>query len=317
MQPLYPDIRPYAEHRIAVDPPHELYVEESGNPNGIPVLYVHGGPGSGVEPRNRCLFDPEQYRIILYDQRGAGRSTPHAELEGNDTMALVADMERIREALGIDRWLLFGGSWGSTLSLVYAQEHPGRVRGMILRGIFLCRQQDLDWLYQNGASRLFPDFWAEFVAHVPEAEHGDILGAYHRILTGSNELARMSAAKAWCLWEARIATLRPNHDVVEHLSEPHVALGMACIAAHYFVNQGFLAPNQILERMDRIRDIQAIVVHGRYDMVCPIDNAFALCADWPEAQLQIIRDAGHSLAEVGITDALVRATQSMARQLSA
>jgi len=300
-----------------VEPPHRLYVEESGNPNGIPVVYIHGGPGSGVEPKNRCFFDPDQYRIILYDQRGAGRSIPHAELQGNDTAALVDDLERIREFLRVERWMIFGGSWGSTLALVYAQTHPGRVRAMILRGISLCRPQDLSWLYQEGASRLFPDYWKDYLAPIPLAERDDCLKAYYRILTGSNELARMAAAKAWCLWEARIATLRPNHDIVEHLSEPHVALGMARIATHFFINQGFLEPGQILSRMDALRDIQGIIVHGRYDLICPIDNAFALRDAWPGSQLNIIRGAGHSVAEPAITDALVRATQSLARQLSA
>lgn len=316
MQPLYPEIRPYAEHRVAVDSVHELFVEESGNPSGIPVLYVHGGPGAGCADRDRCYFDPEKYRIVLFDQRGAGRSRPHAELVNNNTAALIDDIEQIRKKLGIDAWVLFGGSWGSTLSLVYAQAHPGRVSALILRGVSLCRERDIRWFFQEGASRLFPDAWTDFVGIVPELERDDILRAYHRLLTGDNELARMAAAKAWCLWDARCATLRPNHDVLDHLSEPHLALGMARVAAHYFFNKGFLNKNQILAAMSRIARIPGIVVHGRFDVICPIDNAFALVEKWPQAELQIIRDAGHSSSELGIIDALVRATQAISRRLS-
>jgi proline iminopeptidase len=312
MLTLYPEIKPSRIHRLAVDPPHELYVEESGNPDGIPVVFVHGGPGAGCQPANRCFFDPDAYRIILFDQRGAGRSTPHAELAGNDTQALVGDMERIREFLGIERWVLFGGSWGSTLSLAYAESFPQRVQAMILRGIFLCREQDLRWFLQDGASRIFPDYWREFVEHVPAAERGDLIGAYHRVLSGSNEIARMAAAKAWSLWEGQCATLRPNHDLVEHFTDPHIALALARIEAHYFVNQGFLAQDQLLRDAARLRDIPGYIIHGRYDMICPVDNAFALHAAWPDAELQIVRDAGHSAAEPGIIDALVRATREIA-----
>ena len=229
MLPLYPEIRPYAVRRLAVGSPHELYIEECGNPDGIPVLFLHGGPGAGCQTQDRRFFDPEQYRMVLFDQRGAGRSTPHAELQGNDTSALIADIEAIRQELSLKSVVLFGGSWGTTLSLIYAQAYPEHVRAMILRGIFLCRQADIDWLYVAGASRLFPDYWADFVAQVPESKRENLIDNYCRLLTGDNELARMSAAKAWCLWEARCATLRPNHDIVDHLSVPHVALGMARI----------------------------------------------------------------------------------------
>lgn len=317
MQPLYPEIRPYAARRLAVDSPHELYVEECGNPDGIPILFVHGGPGSGCDAQSRCFFDPEQYRIVLFDQRGAGRSTPHAELRNNHTAALVGDMERIRDALQIESWVLFGGSWGTTLSLIYAQKYPRLVRAMILRGIFLCRPEDISWLYQGGASRLFPDYWAEFVGQVPQAEPDKLVEAYYGLLTGDNELARMSAAKAWCLWEARCSTLKPNNNIVDHMSEPHVALSMARIAAHYFTNGCFLEDGQILSRMTSIAEIPGVIIHGRYDVICPVDNAFTLSAAWPMAELQIIRDAGHSETEPGITDALVRATKSLARELTA
>lgn len=312
---LYPEIKPYATCQIAVDAPHVIHVEECGNPGGIPVLFVHGGPGAGCEAYNRRFFDPDLYRIILFDQRGAGRSQPHAELEGNTTQALVQDMETIREQLGVEQWVVFGGSWGSTLGLIYAEAHPTRVLGLILRGIFLCRAQDLQWFYQEGASRIFPEYWEDYLAPIPEAERGDLLHAYHRRLTGQNELARMSAAKAWSLWEARCATLRPNQGVEEHFSDPHIALALARIEAHYFVNGIFLEENQILEQASRLAGIPGTIIHGRYDMICPADNALALDRAWPDAELRIVRDAGHSTTEPGIIDALVRATREMAAHL--
>jgi proline iminopeptidase len=317
MPSLYPDIKPYATRRLKVEAPHELHVEECGVPDGIPVLFVHGGPGGGCTPKHRCFFDPMQYRIVLFDQRGCGRSSPHAELRGNDTDALIGDIEAIRTALGIDRWLLFGGSWGSTLSLVYAERYPERVLGLILRGIFLCRRQDLLWFYQDGASHVFPDYWQQFIAPVPVAERGDMMNAYYRLLTGSNELARMGAAKAWSGWEAACATLRPDPQLVEQFTEPRMAVALARIEAHYFINDAFLRPNQIIEDAHRLRGIPGVIVHGRYDMVCPFDNAHALHEAWPESELQIIRDAGHSAMEPGITDALVRATDRFARQFKA
>lgn len=312
---LYPEIKPYATCQIAVDAPHLIHVEECGNPGGIPVLFVHGGPGAGCEAYNRRFFDPDLYRIILFDQRGAGRSQPHAELEGNTTQALVQDMETIREQLGVEQWVVFGGSWGSTLGLIYAEAHPTRVLGLILRGIFLCRAQDLQWFYQEGASRIFPEYWEDYLAPIPEAERDDLLHAYHRRLTGQNELARMSAAKAWSLWEARCATLRPNQGVEEHFSDPHIALALARIEAHYFVNGIFLEENQILEQASRLAGIPGTIIHGRYDMICPADNALALDRAWPDAELRIVRDAGHSTTEPGIIDALVRATREMAAHL--
>lgn len=312
MLTLFPDIKPYATHEIAVDPPHLLYVEESGNPDGLPVVFLHGGPGAGSQPGHRCFFDPARYRIVVFDQRGAGRSVPHANLEGNNTQALVADIERIREFLQIDRWVVFGGSWGSTLGLVYAETHPDRVVSLILRGIFLCRPEDIHWFYQHGASRIFPDYWEEYLEPIPVEERGDLLHAYHRMLTGDNEIARMHAAKAWSIWEGRCSTLRPNHDVTEHFGDPHVALAMARIESHYFVNDSFLSPNQIIANAFRLEDIPGVIVHGRYDVVCPVDNAFALHEAWPGAELQIVRDAGHSAFEPGIIDALIRATEKVA-----
>ena len=315
MLTFYPEIKPYKRHRLAVKPPHQLYVDESGSPEGIPVLFVHGGPGAGCGRYDRRYFDPELYRIILFDQRGAGRSTPHASLEDNSTQQLVADMEAIREALGVDRWVLFGGSWGSTLSLVYAETHPERVLGLILRGIFLCRPKELQWFYQGGAAHIFPDYWEDFLQPIEPGDRSDLIQAYHQRLTGENDLLKMAAAKAWSLWEGRCATLRPNHEVVESFSKPHRALALACIEAHYFVNKAFLEEDQILRDAHRLSGIPGVIVHGRYDMVCPLDNAFALQQVWPEAELQIIRESGHSATEPGTVDALLRAVEDMARRL--
>jgi proline iminopeptidase len=311
MRTLFPDIKPYATHRLAVEEPHQLYVEESGNPEGIPVLFIHGGPGAGCEDYHRRFFDAERFRIILMDQRGAGRSTPLAELVNNSTDRLVADIETLREFLGIDQWLLFGGSWGSTLSLVYAQAHPQRVTGMVLRGIFLCRPEDIHWFYQNGASRVFPDYWEDYLAQIPQHERGDMVPAYYKRLTSRNELEQIQAAKAWSIWEGRCATLHPNPDVVEHFGHPHVAIALARIECHYFMNQSFLEPDQIVRDAHKLANIPAVIVHGRYDMVCPLDNALALSRAWPQADLQIIRAAGHSASEPAIVDALMRAVESV------
>ena len=316
MASLYPPIQPYATHSLAVAPPHVLYLEECGNPDGLPVLFVHGGPGAGCEPWHRRFFDPEQYRIILFDQRGAGRSTPHAELEGNTTADLVADMEAIREHLGVERWVLFGGSWGSTLSLVYAETHPERVLGLILRGIFLCRPEEIRWFYQEGASRIFPDHWEDFLRPIPAAERGDLLHAYYRRLTGEDEVARMAAAKAWSLWEGRTATLRPRRAVIDHFADPHTALALARIEAHYFVHGAFLEPNQILRDAQRLAGIPGLVVQGRYDIICPLQSAWELHRAWPRAELQIVPDAGHAASEPGTVDALVKATRRMRREVT-
>lgn len=315
MQLLFPEISPYATTRIKADPPHEIYVEECGNPKGIPVLFVHGGPGAGCEPSHRQYFNPTKYRIVLFDQRGAGRSTPHACLEQNSTPQLVEDMERIRRQLGIDRWVLFGGSWGSTLSLVYAETHPERVLGLILRGIFLCRPWEIQWFYQEGANHIFPDYWEDFIAPISAAERHDLLHAHYRRLTSSDETVRMASARAWSVWEGRTVTLTPNQKVVDFFSSPHTALSLARIEAHYFVNNIFLETDQILRDAHRLRDIPGVIVHGRYDIVCPLQNAFDLHKVWPQARLKIIADAGHSASEPGIRAALVEATEEMAARL--
>ena len=315
MQTLYPQIKPYARHDLAVDETHTLYVDESGSPEGLPVVFIHGGPGAGCDAASRCYFDPNLYRIVTFDQRGCGRSTPHASLENNTTWDLVADLERIRQHLGIDKWVLFGGSWGSTLSLAYAQTHPERVHALILRGIFLCRPQEFQWFYQEGASRLFPDYWQDYLAPIPQEEQGDLMQAFYKRLTGADQIAQMHAAKAWSCWEGRTATLRPNPQVVERFAESHRALSIARIECHYFVNGAFLEPDQLLRDMPKIAHLPGIIVHGRYDVICPLDNAWALHQAWPNSELQIIREAGHAAAEPGITDALVRAADQTARRL--
>lgn len=315
MYKLYPEIKPYATHRLAVDKPHQLHIEECGNPDGLPVAFVHGGPGAGCEPYHRRFFDPNVYRIILFDQRGCGRSTPHAELVGNTTQALVADMEVIRQHLKIDKWVVFGGSWGSTLGLVYAQTHPQAVLGLILRGIFLCGRREIHWFYQDGASRIFPDYWEDFLRPIPEAERGDLVRAYYKRLVGDDEVARMAAAKAWSLWEGRAATLQLSKSVVDHFAKPSTALSLARIECHYFMHDSFLEADQILRNAHRLADIPAIIVHGRYDIVCPVENAWALHRAWPQATLKIIADTGHSASEPGITDALIKATMTLSHRL--
>ncbi len=314
---LFPPITPYATHRLKVDAVHELYIEECGNPNGIPVCFVHGGPGAGCEEMQRRFFDPNVYRVILFDQRGAGRSTPHACLDANTTPHLVADMELIRAHLAVERWMLFGGSWGSTLSLAYAQAHPQHVRALVLRGIFLCRSWEIQWFYQNGAHRMFPDHWQEFIAPIPEAERHHLLQAHYKRLTGDDEVARMASAKAWSLWEGRAATLLPNQHVLDFFSSPHVALSLARIEAHYFAHDSFLAPEQLINNAYRLNHIPGVIVHGRYDVVCPLQNAWELHRAWRGSRLEIIPDAGHSAAEPGITSALIKATIDMATALAA
>jgi proline iminopeptidase len=308
MQSLFAPIEPYATQTLAVGDGHQLYIEECGNPRGLPVVFVHGGPGAGCEIYHRQFFDPAIYRIVLFDQRGCGRSQPHADLTGNTTQNLVADMELIRAQLAIDRWVVFGGSWGSTLGLVYAQSHPERVLGLILRGIFLCRPRDIHWFYQEGASALLPDYWAEYLDMIPLEERDDMVSAYYRRLTGSDEVARMAAAKAWSLWEGRSSTLLPKDAVVHHFASPSTALSLARIECHYFMHDSFLRPGQIIDDARRLRDIPGVIVHGRYDVVCPLEQAWELHRAWPQARLEVIPDAGHSATEPGIVDALVTAT---------
>ena len=316
MRTLYPAIEPYRRHTIEVEQPHRIYVEECGNPNGIPVLFVHGGPGGACEPGHRQFFNPDLYRIILFDQRGCGRSSPHAELRGNNTQALLSDIETIRGLLRVERWLVFGGSWGSTLGLIYAQTFPGRVSGLVLRGVFLCREQDISWFYQNGASRLFPDYWQDFVAQGRPENRDELINADYALLTGDDEVSRLAAAKAWSVWEGRTSTLHSKPDLLRRFGDSHVALSMARIECHYFVHQAFIQPNQILDRVDCLQGIPGVIVHGRYDVVCPLDQAYALHQVWPESRLSIIPAAGHSASDPAVADALIRATDGFAERLA-
>jgi proline iminopeptidase len=312
MRELFPPLEPLASYRLRVQAPHEIYIEECGNAAGLPVLFVHGGPGGGCTTDNRRFFDPSRYRIVLFDQRGCGRSRPHAELEHNTTQALVQDMEHIRETLGIERWVVFGGSWGSTLALVYAEAHPQRVMALILRGIFLVTAAELNWFYQDGIQHLFPDHFEEFVTPIPMAERKDLIRAYYRRLTSDDVATRRSTAEVWSLFEARCSTLMPSESVVDHFSEPDVAMAIARIESHYFVHDCFLAPNQIIRDAPRIRKIPGVIVQGRYDVVCPASAAWQLHKAWPTAQFRLIPDAGHASSEPGICSALVEATDEFA-----
>jgi len=313
MLTLYPAIKPYAEHNLKVDTQHTLFIEECGEPSGIPILVLHGGPGAGCDPDQRRFFDPERYRIILFDQRGCGRSTPHRCLENNTTADLINDIEKIREHLKVSKWILFGGSWGATLALLYAQAYPSKIMAMVLRGVFLGRKSELDWLYQEGGvSKFFPDHWQQFLAHVPNRRRDNMVKAYYDILNGPDELQHMAVAKSWGLWEAECSTLEVNPDNEKRFTNPHFALGIAAIELHYFVNKLFIEENEILLNMAKIAHIPGVIVHGRYDMVCPLDNSYALSQVWPEAKLEIIRHAGHAASEPAITCALVQATNELA-----
>ena len=271
--------------------------------------------GAGCGSSHRRFFDPARYRIVLFDQRGSGRSRPHAGLQHNRTQDLVEDIERVRELLGIDRWLVFGGSWGSTLGLAYAETYPQRVTALVLRGIFLCRPWEIDWFYQQGASWIFPDHWQAFLAPIPKAEHGDLLHAYHQRLTGDQKAVKLEAAIAWSIWEARCATLLPNAEIRANFADAHTALSLARIECHYFVNQAFLEPDQLLRDAARLQDIPGVIVHGRYDLICPLQSAWELHQAWPQADFQIIPDAGHAAFEPGIAKALVAATDRFADAL--
>jgi proline iminopeptidase len=309
----YPPIEPFDTGYLAVGDGHEVYYEQSGNPNGKPALFVHGGPGGGGDVNARRFFDPDRYRIVVFDQRGSGRSQPHASLEANTTWHLVADMERLRGHLGLQRWLVFGGSWGSTLALAYAETHPQSVSELVLRGIFLLRQLELTWFYQFGASLLFPDQWQRFLEPIPPAERHDLLGAFHRRLRSPDAAERLEAARAWSIWEGATSSLLPNPKREDQFGAPEFALALARIEAHYFVNRGFFShENQLLDGVERIRAIPGVIVHGRYDVVCPIDTAFELHRRWPEADFRIVRDAGHSAFEPGITSELIAATDRFA-----
>jgi proline iminopeptidase len=310
---LFPPIEPFRSGRLAVTDGHELYFEEAGNPHGIPVVILHGGPGGGCNPTMRRFHDPRRFRIVLFDQRGCGRSTPHAALTANTTWDLVADIERLRRHLGIERWHVMGGSWGSTLALAYAETCPEPVLSLLLRGVFLLRSAEIAWFYQEGCNWLFPDAYEAFAAPIPELERYDMVSAYYRRLTDPDPATRLHAARAWSTYEGATLSLIQDPDRVRMFASDRYALAFARIECHYFVNRGFFdRDDQILAHLHRIRNIPAVIVHGRYDVVTPLKNAWDLKAGWPEADLRIVADAGHAMTEVGIVEELVAAAARLA-----
>ncbi|CAN5705145.1 prolyl aminopeptidase [soil metagenome] len=313
MRTLYPEIQPYDTGTLALDGRHTLYYEQCGNPGGTPVVLLHGGPGGGCSDKMRRFHDPRKYRIVLFDQRGAGRSTPHADLVDNTTWHLVDDIEQLRGHLGIDTWQVFGGSWGSTLALAYAQRHPGQVSELVLRGIFMLRRWELAWFYQEGTSRLFPDAWQHYIGAIPPAERHDLIAAFHRRLTSDDASTQLAAARAWSVWEGATSFLHVDTDFVSGHEDAKFALAFARIENHYFVNGGFFeVEDQLLRDADRIAEIPGVIVHGRYDVVCPLQSAWDLHQAWPKAELVITPGSGHSAFEVENIDALVRATDGFA-----
>jgi len=317
MRDLYPPIEPFASDRLAVSDLHTVYYEQVGDPAGIPAVFLHGGPGGGLDAGYRRYFDPARWHLTLFDQRGSGQSTPYADLRANTTWDLVADIERLRVHLGVERWLVFGGSWGSTLALAYAQTHPERVTGLILRGIFLLRRKELLWFYQEGASWLFPDAWDKFLAPIPAVERGDLMSAYHRRLTSDDPAVRAEAAKAWSIWEGSTSRLHVDPAYIDHYGDDRFAEAFARIEAHYFVNGGFLrSDTQLLDDASRIAHIPGVIVQGRYDVVCPMASAWELHRRWPASELVVVPDAGHSIKEPGVASALVDATDAFATRLA-
>jgi len=313
MRDLYAVVDPYATGKLKVSELHTLYYEEVGNPNGKPAVFLHGGPGGGIDPVYRQYFDPQQWRLILFDQRGCGQSTPHAELRDNTTWDLVSDIEVLRQHLGIDRWVVFGGSWGSTLALAYSQTHPEACQGLILRGIFMLRSQELHWFYQSGASNLFPEAWQAYLQPIPLAERHDLITAYYQRLTCEDPAIQLEAAKAWSIWEATTSKLIPDPDLQEKCGEDTFATAFARIECHYFMNKGFLdTEDQLLRGCDRIQHLPIVIVQGRYDVVCPTISAWELHQCLPNSELLIIADAGHSITEPGIRSALIAATDRFA-----
>lgn len=315
LRSLYPPIEPYASGLLDVGDGHSVYWERCGTPGGIPAVFLHGGPGGGCGPSHRRLFDPARYDILLFDQRGCGRSEPHAELEANTTWHLVADIERLRAHCGFDTWLVFGGSWGSTLALAYAETHPDRTSALVLRGIFLVRQAELGWYYQEGASWLFPDKWEGFLAPIPEAEQDDLVSAYRRRLVGDDESAKIVAARAWSRWEGETITLLPDPATAGGFVQDRFALAFARIENHYFVHKGWLDEGQLLRDAGRLKDIPGVIVQGRYDTATPVRSAWDLHRAWPEADFHLIDNAGHAFSEPGILDRLIRATDDFAERL--
>ena len=313
MRDLYPPIEPYNEGKLKVSQLHTIHYEESGNAAGKPVVFLHGGPGGGISPMYRQYFDPGKWRIIIFDQRGCGQSTPYAELTENTTWDLVEDIEKLRQHLKIEQWVVFGGSWGSTLALAYSQTHPDSCKGLILRGIFMLRPSEIRWFYQEGANYIYPDAWQEYLKPIPPAERDDLLSAFYRRLTSEDRQVRLEAARAWAVWEASTSKLIPSQASKERFSLAEFAEAFARIECHYFVNRGFFTrENQLLENIDRIRHLPGVIVQGRYDVVCPMITAWELHQVWQEAELIVIPDAGHSVSEPGIKDALIGASDRFA-----
>ena len=309
MKQLYPKIEPYNQFDLKVSDLHTIHVEESGNINGKPVIFLHGGPGGGIEPVYRQYFDPEKWRIIVFDQRGCGQSTPHAELQENTTWDLIADIEKIRQHLEIDKWVVFGGSWGSTLSLSYAITHPDRCKALVLRGIFMIRKKEINWFYQDGTSNIYPDAWEHYLRPIPEDERHDLVAAYYKRLTSNDDSVRIEAAKAWSIWEASTSKLIQSEESIHAFEDAKVAEAFARIECHYFTNRGFFDTDEwLLENVDKIRHIPTVIVQGRYDVVCPMVSAWELHRAFPEADFEIVQDAGHSMTEKGIAAKLVEYT---------
>ncbi|MBL8143195.1 MAG: prolyl aminopeptidase [Acidobacteria bacterium] len=314
LRELFPETTPYNTGMLPVSALHTIYYEECGNPRGKPIVFLHGGPGGGIDPVYRRYFDPKVWRIVLHDQRGCGKSTPFSELRENTTWDLVADIETLREHLGIDRWVVFGGSWGSTLALAYAQTHPAKCKALVLRGIFMLRRSELLWFYQEGASHIFPDAWEEYLAPIPPRERGDMMQAYYKRLTSKDRRVRLRAARAWSVWEGTTSKLFVDPKVVKRFGGGKFADAFARIEAHYFVNRGFFdRDDQLLRGAKKIRHIPGVIVQGRYDVVCPMRSAWDLHRAWPEAKLVVVGDAGHSMTEVGIRSALIEETARFAR----
>lgn len=314
MLPLYPDIKPYKKQHIKIDNIHKIYVEETGNPDGIPVIHCHGGPGGQSNKILRRILDPEHFRIILFDQRGCGLSTPSHCLEANTTQDLIADIEVIRDLLQINKFYLAGGGWGSTLSLLYAQQNPEKIEGLILWSICLLRQKDIDWIYNHGLNKFFPECWQDFINIIPATEHDNIIAAYHRRLTGNDDFIKMQCAKRWAAWEAQCATLHFSKDILNNYTDLRIALNLALMSSYYFQNKVFLDENQILNNIDSLKNTYIKIIHGRYDMLSPLENAYLVYKQCPRAELQVIRDAGHAVVELGIVDALVKAGQDIIRK---
>lgn len=312
LRTLYPPIEPYASGMLDVGDGHSVYWERCGTPGGTPAVFLHGGPGGGCSPRHRRLFDPAKYDVLLFDQRGCGRSTPHANLDANTTWHLVDDIERLRVMAGIESWLVFGGSWGSTLALTYAETHPDRVNALIVRGIYLLTKAEMDWYYQFGVSEMFPDKWEGFLAPIPESERGDMVSAYHRRLTGDDPAVQLAAAKAWSNWEGQTITLLPEPETSDSFDDDRFAIAFARIENRYFKHAGWLDEGQLLNDAGRLHGIPGVIVHGRYDMPCPARFAWALHKAWPEAEFHLIEGAGHAYSEPGILDRLIRATDRFA-----